>query len=405
VQIPAQDQFLLFQTIRGAIDIVPGEIARELSHFGNSKSGTLNEAEIESLKKRGYLTELSAAQEQEQVRTILRVLAEKLQSNVELTFHFPDSPKSTHQDLSDTADLIENLFLLANKIAGEQGGILTHLETSSTPIDPQLITRILDQAHNYNSLVLPRLPITALKELRPWLKSENFRHVSLVSKREDFPLDVETTVDEIINAFNHQVYPSWQGNITGMSEKQLEALLLIFERVRQKYPFFALHLVSDAIAETAIDNWVSINGTSLPYINPKNAAVLNTLLTFVLMPNRINYTPFFAPGPHKLNCVLGTEQVTYESPSGEELVGEFDQVQMYLKDLLTRSTTNAIETAALIQESSACRYALICGCSAKTNECTAGLPQCTAVYEQRLQQVLPLFLFNLQKTRHRAAGA
>jgi hypothetical protein len=403
LQVPAQDQFLLFQTIRGAIDIVPGDIVRELGHFGNGESNTMSEAEIESLKRRGYLTELSAAQEQEQARTILRVLSEKLQSPVELTFRFPDSRQLSRQDLAVTADLVENLFLLANKVAGEQGGILTHLATSSSPIDPQLMTAILDRAHAYNSVVLPRLPITGLKELRPWLRSDNFRHVSLVSDRENLPLNVESTVDEIINAFSQQVYPSWQCNIAGMNQEKLEAVLLIFERVRQKYPVFALHLVSDEIAETAIDNWITINETSLPFINPANTIVLNTLLTFVLLPNRINYSPFFAPGPHKFTCVLETKQVTCESPVGEELVGEFDQVYTHLEDLLTRPT--GTEATALIPERAACKYAMICGGNPETNECAAGLPQCTGVYEQRLRQVLPLFLFNLQKTRHRAAAS
>ena len=56
VQIGQQDQFLLLQTLRGAVDVVSGEMARDLCRPGLAG---LSEAEVETLKRRGYLTELS----------------------------------------------------------------------------------------------------------------------------------------------------------------------------------------------------------------------------------------------------------------------------------------------------------------------------------------------------------
>jgi len=402
------DQFLLFQTMRGAIDIAPGEIIRGLGHLGDSEVSALSEAEIETLKRRGYLTELSAQEEQEQARTILRVLSEKLHSPVELTFRLQtDGGRQSSQDDNDAAGLIDKLFSLADKTADEPVRVVTNVEIPFAHINAQLMTRILDQAQAHNSMVLPQLAFAGCEALTPWLKSENFRHALLISDRDNLSLAVENAANKIINFFDQQVHPSWKCNISGMSSQQLETILLIFERVRQKYASFTLCLVGDAIDETAIDNWVTINETSLPFISPENEIVLSTLFSFVLMPNRINYQPFFAPGSHKLTCVFETKQVTYESPCGEKIIGEFDQIGAGFEESIRPTAGDKAATMALIQQRVSCKYALLCRCNPGVSECSSGNGlQCADVYERRLRQVLPLLLFNLKKSKPRAvAGA
>jgi len=400
------DQFLLFQTMRGAIDIAPGDIIRGLGHLGDSEVSALSEDEIETLKRRGYLTELSPQQEQEQARTILRVLSEKLQSPVELTFHLQtDGGRQSSQDDSAAASLIDRLFSLADRIADEQGRMVTNVEIPFGHINAQLMTRILDQAQAHNSMVLPQLTFAGFEALTPWLKSENFRHALLVSDRENLSLAVEDAANKIISFFDQQVHPSWKCNISGMSSRQLETILLIFERVRQKYASFTLCLIGETIDETASDNWVTINETSLPFISPENEIVLSTLFSFVLMPNRINYQPFFAPGSHKLTCVLESKQVTYESPTGEKIVGEFDQVEASFEESITPPAVDNAAAEALIQQRVSCKYALLCRCNPDTSECSPGISlKCTEVFEQRLRQVLPLLLFNLKKNKPRAVA-
>ncbi len=408
VQIHGQDQFLLFQTVRGAIDIVSGDIVRELDRVGNSESSVLSEAELETLKRRGYLTELSASQEQEQARSILRVLSKKLQSSVELTFSFArDGQPSSSLDASDSAGIVDRLFSLANKIAGEQGTVLIRLEIASAQIDAQLMTRILDNAQARDSLVLPQVTLSALEGLTPWLKSENFRQVLIISDRKSMSLDVDSTTNNIVTCFNRQVHPAWKCHIDGMTSEQLDAMLSIFQRVRQKYPFFSLHLISDSIDEAASENRVTVNGTSLPFISPDNEPVLNTLWSFMRLPQRINYKPFFARGSHKLTCDLETKRVTYESSRGGDAIDGLEQIEARFEGPIARPPVDPEATNALIEDRLSCKYALVCGSNCGIYECPGSDGrQCAEMYERRLEQVLPLLFFNLQKfSRQAVAGS
>jgi hypothetical protein len=63
VQIPQSDLYLLFQAMRGAVDIVPRKFVQELERFGSSDTNGLSDAEIDTLKRRGYLTDLSPEKE------------------------------------------------------------------------------------------------------------------------------------------------------------------------------------------------------------------------------------------------------------------------------------------------------------------------------------------------------
>src|SRR5215213_7115876 len=284
VPIPQSDLYLLLQAMRGAIDIVPREFVQELERFGSSDTNTLSDAEIETLKRRGYLTDLPAEQELEQAATILNVLSRNVQSLVELTFDLSVSS-------GGAGDLVDKLFSLANSIAGDQGTIKVHLEISSAPIDEQVMARILEQARLCRATAIPRLTITGFETLTPWVRSENFRYALFISDRESLPVAVDSVANNIINFFKQQIQVLWRCDIDGMSAEQLAAVVAIIQRVREKYPFFNTQLISGKLAVETIENFIPVDGTFLPYISPDNESVLNTLLSLVLTPRRINYHP------------------------------------------------------------------------------------------------------------------
>ena len=392
VQIPHSDLYLLFQTMRGAIDIVRREFVQDLERFGSSDAHGLSEAEVDALKRRGYLTDLSPEQEQEQDATILNVLSRNVQPVVQLTFDLSESN-------SDSVDFVDKLFSLAKSIAGEHGVIKVHPEIPPSSLDEQVMSRILDQARLHHSTVVPRFTIAAFPSLTPWLKSENFRHTMLVSDRETLSLEVESVANNITSFFKQQIHVLWRCDIDGMDHEQLAAVLAIIGRVRQKYSFFTTQLVSGQLAPDKIENFISVNGTFLPYISPDNEPVLNMLMSLVLTPHRINYYPFFAPGTHKLTCDLRSKNVSYKSPGGDEVSGDLNEIAARVESAKAPPTDSPP-----VQERAACKYSLICGCGNATNGFVNGQPECAAAYEQRLRQVLPLLVFNIQKRNSRAAG-
>lgn len=396
VQIPQSDLYLLVQAMRGAIDIVPREFVEELERFGSSDANGLSDAEIDTLKRRGYLTDLPAEQELEQAATILNVLSRNLQPLVELTFDLSVSS-------GDSSDLVDKLFSLANHIAGEQGTIKVFLEISSAPIDEQVMARILDHARLCRSTANPRLTIAGFQALTPWLKSENFRQALLVSDRESLSLAVDSVAENIINFFKQQIQLLWRCDIDGMSPEQLAAVLAIIRRVREKYPFFNTQLISGKLAVETIENFIPIDGTFLPYISPENESVLNTLLSLVLSPKRINYYPFFTPYAHKLAGEFHSKRVSYKSPAGDEVSGGFDEIRARVESAKTTPALTA--EIPLIQERVTCKYALICGCQSGMNGSSNDQRECAGVFEQRLRQVLPLLVFNLQQWKGRAASS
>jgi hypothetical protein len=383
--------------MRGAVDIVPREFVRELERFGSSEPSSLSEAEIDSLKRRGYLTALPSEQELEQAGTVLRLLSQNFQPLVELTFH-------CSENIEDASGLVDELFVLAKRMAGEHGVIQTHVKISVARIDEQVMTRILDRAQTYGSTVIPQLTMAGFEALIPWLKSENFRQALLISDRENLPLAVDAVADNIINFFKQQVYLSWRCNISGMDSAQLAAVLAIVDLVRQKYPSFTTRLITDPMDQATTDNWLTIDDTFLPFISPDNESVLKTLLSFVLAPNRINYHPFFAPDAHKLSCELESKQVTYKSPSAEEVSGQFDDVRAGLENNTASPVIEMDAIMPLIQKRVSCKYALMCGCRNGMDGCSDDQQTCAALYEQRLRQVLPLLLFNLKRNSRAVAS-
>ena len=397
VQIHQSDLYLLLQTMRGAVDIVPREFVKELEQFGSSTANGLSDAEIDTLKRRGYLTDLSPEQELEQASTILSILSRNLQPSVELTFDLSAAS-------SDSPNLVDKLFSLAKSIAGDQGAINAYLEISSAPICEQVMTCLLNQAQLYRSVLIPRLTIAGFEALVPWLKSENFRQALLISDRASLSLDVELVAENIINFYERQIHLLWKCDIDGMHPDELAAALAIVRRVREKYPFFNTQFVSGRMAQEAIEKFVPMDGTLVPIISTANELVLNTLMSLVLAPKRINYNPFFAPDPHKLDCELHSKRVSYKSPSGGEVTGGLNEILAYVESPVNAQGIKADSATSLIQERASCKYSLICGCRNGMDGVANDQKECAAVYEQRLRQVLPLLIFNLQEWKARAAS-
>ncbi len=396
IRIPQSDLYLLLHTVRGAVDIVPQEFVQELERFGSSDGSGLSEAEEDTLKRRGYLTDSPPEQELEQAATILRVLSRNLQPLVELTFNLPASIDD------DSSELVEKVFSLARRIAGEQGSVKVSLEIASAAIDEQTMAHVLDQVRRHRCTVVPQLTIAGFEALTPWLKSENFRQALLVSDRENLSVDVESVANNIINFFKQQIHLLWRCDVNGMSPEQLAAIVEIIRRVRDKYPIFTTRLISDHTSQTASENWITVGETFLPFINRDNEGVLNTVLSLVLMPKRINYFPFFAPDAHKLTCELAGKRVSYKSPSGNEVSGDLNEIQSHIE---STNDTPAMKTSPPVEERAACKYALICGCRQGMNGDSNGQPDCASVYEERVRHVLPLLVFNLQNWKTRAAGS
>jgi len=301
--------------------------------------------------------------------------------------------------------MVDKLFSLAKSIAGDQGAINTYLEISSAPIDEQVMTRILDQARLYRSVLVPRLTISGFESLTPWLRSENFRQALLISDRAGFSLAVESVADNISNFYKQQIHLLWKCDIDDMDPEQLAAVPAIVRRVREKYSFFSTQFISGQMAHETSENFIPIDGTFLPFISPANEFVLNTLTNLVLAPKRINYHPFFASEPHKLDCELHSKCVRYKSPSGAGVIGSLDEILAYVEGAMGTQEIKADSATPLIQERAACKYSLICGCRNGMDGISNDQKECAAVYEQRLRQVLPLLVFNLQQRKGRAAGS
>lgn len=392
VQIAQLDQFLLIQTLRGAVDVVSGDMVRDL---GSPDLAGLSEAEVEALKRRGYLTESSAEQEREQARAVLRVLSDKVQRVVELEFVFPADAVQSPPASVNGGGLVDELFSLAYGAAGEQGVVVTNLDISSARVDADALGSIIGKARDHDCVILPRLTVEGLDAIGPWLQSENFRKVIIESDASSAPRDVEKAVGGITELFARQILPSWRCEIDGMSGEQLAAVHQIYERVHQKYPFFTLDLISERMREADPAGSVAAGGAELPSISAANAPVLGTLTSLTFMPNRVNYKPFFEPDPETLTCDLATGEVTYKAGDDEAVVG-LDAVRARLLDASREPKAAA---SAVAEAGAFCKYALICGCRRPTDggHDADGGAGCAELYERRLRQVLPLFIFNLRR--------
>jgi hypothetical protein len=401
VQISQSDQYLLFQTMRGAVDVVSGEILRGLERFDDSVGSDecpLTRAELETLTRRGYVTDTSIEEEQRQGQDILQVLAEKQTVPLELFFSVPSGDRQTQPHESPDGALIAELLSLAEQITGGRSPIITQLDINGTVPNASLMDAVLRAAQAHDSLLLPRLTFAGLQGMGAWLKSENFRHIVLMTDAGNMTLDPHEVAANIIRVFEQQIHPMWKCDVDGMSTRQLEAVLSIFESVRRKYPFFKVTLLSSQLADTVTPEPLPVNGQSLPFISTDNEAVFGTLLSFILTPNRINYRPFFQLDAHKLTCDLGTNRVTYQSGASLEVVENPSAIKARVAAELAQHGAHAREASAQILGNSFCKYALVCGCQrGLRGRAEQSSEECATAYEGRLRQVIPLLLFNLQQ--------
>jgi hypothetical protein len=380
------------------VDVVSGEILRGLEHFDDSEECQLTKAELETLTRRGYLTDTPAEEEQKQARDILRVLAEKQSASVELFFYIPSRSQQVQPHDSPDDALVAELFSLAEQMTGGQSPVVTQFDISVTDFDGSLTDMVFKEAQAHDSLLLPHLTFAGLHGICPLLKSENFRHIVLKTDAGSMTSDLDEVVADIIRVFEQQIHPAWKCNVDGMSTQQLEAVLSIFERVRRKYPFFKLTLLSEQLDVTVTPEPLSINDQPLPFISVSNEAVFGTLLSFILAPNRINYRPFFQPDAHKLTCDLATNRVTYQGGASSEVVESLGAIKTRVAAELDRHGMNVREALEQIADNPFCKYALVCGCQrgmrGRVGQSGEG---CAADYEGRLRQVIPLLLFNLRQ--------
>ncbi|RMD57508.1 hypothetical protein D6833_13830 [Candidatus Parcubacteria bacterium] len=393
VEIPQSDRCLLFQTLRGAIDVVPKDVARALEQFGGSGSTPLSEAEIETLKQRGYLTEPAA--EREQARAVLRLAANHLQRFLEIVLRFPPDMKESSPPASNSGQL-DQVFSLAARAAGDGRLLTARLEITSPEVSPRIMERVLETAMERDCPVFPHVTIAGLDALRPWLKSEYFPQVVLTTDSAANLLDVEALASTITRFFEHQVPVLWRCQVDGMSTEQLGAVHLIRERVRQKYASFMLYLFSDTSEGTSAPTPINIHEAWLPTISSENEVILTTLMRFIVTPARVNYNPFFQPDADKLIFDLDTRHLSYRSSADDRLVDGVDDVSAHIEAELAQKPADFWQAVKQSSECPSCKYALVCGRNWIGEYGYATAERCARAFGQRLKQSLPLVFYNLR---------
>jgi hypothetical protein len=395
VQIPNSENNLLLHTLRGALDIIPQEVANAVQNFDES-AGLLSEAEIKTLKQRGYLTEQTVQQELDQAQAVMRLASKNFRRLVELTFPLPRPLADAPARKVDRSD-IEGIFSLGSKMAGDEGMVVVCLDISSREIEADSTRNILEAALERDYPIMPSVTIGGLDVLSSWGKSEYFNQATLVSDSSVELSDFDGLAAKIIDLFERQIHTSWTCKIDGMSAAQLEAILGVREQVRLKYPNFIVCLLANECEGTGAPGMVTVGGFKIPFMSLENETILRTLLRFILMPNVVNYKPFFQPPNQKLEIDLENQILTYEEGSGKTFKGGPDEMRAYLEtELAHRGTANLWEEAQSAAECLACKYALVCG---RDWFGQGGFPeaqQCARSFEQRIAQTLPLLLFMLR---------
>lgn len=394
VPVPQTDRYVLFQTLRGAVDIVPADIALSLERSEHLASTSLSESEADLLTRRGYLTEQAPEQERQQSRAALRIAAQQIRPSVEMIFRFPPDSSLTAESAAG-ADQIAEVFSIGTELAGEEGLLMVSLEITTPEVDREVMNHIVGAANQRDYPLLPQITIDGLGALGPWLRSENFRQVTLSTNSSNMSLDVQTVTQKIVDCFENQVYVSWKCTVDEMSAEQMGAVRAICEGVRQKYSNFILLPLSEKCETASAASSIDI-GNDLPVIRTENAVVLSTLLRFITLPAMINYNPFFHTDPDKLILDLGNTRLSYQSAKGEAPIEGADAVRRHAASLTAQKSENLWEAIEQTSDCPACKYALVCGrdwigtCGYST------IDQCAASFEHRMEQVLPLLFFNLR---------
>lgn len=394
VPVPQTDRYILFQTLRGAVDIVPADVAHALQRSEGLASTSLSESEADLLTRRGHLTDQTPEQERRQSRAALRITAKQMRPSVEMIFRFP--PDSSLMAASAVAaGEIAEVFSIAAGLAGEKGSLIVSLEITTPEVDRDVMNQIVEAAIQHDYPLLPQVTIAGLGALRPWLRSENFRQVTLSTNSSNMSLDVQAVTQTISNCFENQVYVSWKCTVDEMSAEQMGAVRAIFVGVRQKYSNFMLLPLSDQ-CETASEASSIAIGKDLPVICTENAVVLSTLLRFITTPAMINYNPFFHADPGKLILDLGSTRLSYQPAKGDAPIEGAEAVRQHAASIPAQKRETLWEAIEQTSECPACKYALVCGRDWIGTCGYSSIDQCATLFERRMEQVLPLLFFNLR---------
>lgn len=396
IQIPQSERTLLWQTLRGAVDIVPEEVALAVKNFDDT-SDALTEAEIKTLKQRGYLTDSTPEQEFEQAHAVMRLAAKNFRPVVELTFRFPRFETGDMPCALDDA-ILEEGFSLASTLAGDEGTVVVHFEIPPSAFDATFTKPLLQSALGHGCTVMPTATISNLGALGKWNGSEYFNHLMMTADGTNQLSEFEGLAAHIINLFERQIHVSWICKTDGMSAEQLKAVLSVREQVRQKYSNFVVYLFADQHEGTGAAGRLDIDGTEVPYVSSENEDILGTIMRFVLMPGIINYRPFFQPQVKKLYVDLPTRQMTYDSGTNLPFVGSLEEVRARVEEETrqTRDPLNLWERAQDATECLSCKYSLVCGRDWLVRDGLLNAQHCAHSFEQRLEQTLPLLLFLLR---------
>jgi len=390
VQVPQSGHCLLFQTLRGAVDLVAADVAYSLEH---SDTASLSPAETETLSRRGYLTEESAELELQQARTALDITAKSLKPGCDIVFRFGPQLQKERPPQSEFST-VEDVFAVwdGTRISGPRVPVV--IDVALAEIDPALVEQVLASAARRDHPVIPIVTPEGMVALRHWVQSQNFGYLNLQANSCNMPTDAAPLSMSIVDCFEKQVHVGMKCNIDGMSEEQLKAVAQVAHVVRHKYPFFMVWLQSGVLDGTQEPEVTSGNGTRMPYISVENEGVMSTLFRFITRPRSINYTPFFQPRPATLIFDVATKAVSYESPGRETVIQGIALVRERIRTDFTQESQPPDEEKS--GGCLSCKYGLVCGRSWIDEYGYGNASDCAKAFERRIRQVLPLLLHNIR---------
>jgi hypothetical protein len=392
VPVPQSDRHLIFQTLTGAVDLIPEELVAALQQGDGDSAAALSEPEIETLTRRGYLTDKTPEQERAQAEAVLRLAARNLRAGTEIVFRFSSAGEPATNRLADLED-IDEVFRLGASAAKREQLVSVALEVSAPEVEPSIIERIISKAAEQDYAIVPVVTPAGLHALRPWRKSQNFPFTVLETDCSTMPADAVELSECIMSYFERQIHMGWRCNVDQMSAAQLAAVSAVREQVRVRYPSFMVWLVSEATDGTGEPAYAAANGSRVPYISADNEGVLKTLFRFLTAPRQVNYSPFFQPVGARLAYTVGAQQVSYAPAAGPGVEG-FAAVRAALEQEGQREPLSLWPPRGGTAECLSCKYSLVCGqdwiaaCGYRTSS------ECAGRFERRMRQVLPLLLYN-----------
>lgn len=392
VPVPHSDRHLIFHTLKGAVDLIPEELATTLRQFDGNSAASLSEQELETLTKRGYLTDETPEQEQAQAERILRLAAKNLRSVVEIAFRF-SAGGLPEADRPAEPETIDEVFLLGASAAQRDRLASVTVDLAVPEVSPRLFERILSNAAERDYPIVPIVTPEGLRALNPWRQSQNFQFVILETDAANMPVDGVELFESIVSYFERQIHIGWRCGVDHLSAAQVAAVEAVRQQVREKYPSFMVWLVSEATDGTAEAGYLADHGSRVPYISADNESVLKTLFRFLTTPRQVNYTPFFQPETARLVFTVATNQLSYDAPAKEAVDG-FAAVRAAIETEYRQAPGGFWPPQGGAAECLMCRYSLVCG---RDWISVYGYPttlECAGLFERRLQQVLPLLLFN-----------